>query len=225
MEPLPLQGCAIAYSVPEHRDMYMHFLIEYLGATIKSEVDDDTTHLLVTDSLGEPALAAKHFCPWVQVVHMHWLLRCYVLCQKVKEDQYEADFYVSAKRTGTSTYLGTKEEFYFELGQFHAVECYLPNFVDQPLRHILSGRVQGDPRQHPIWKRASQKLQHTTFWGHYFKDRAWEARKHVVLSLQRAELSRKPRKRPRRCQDGPAHELLALAQLPAELMQYIVLFL
>ena len=221
----PLRGCRIACSAISGVHDSAAFMASHLGASWAFGVELDTTHLLVTDANDATAATARKFCPWVHIVHVHWLCKCYRRHERADERRYDAAFYVSARRTGTRTALGSKDTFFAEVGLFHAVESLLPSFIQAPLRHVLLGNVGYDPREHPIWPTACRYLQHTIFWGPLIRERNWRARRHLIMAIESdGAASRRPRKRPRDCQDGPAHVLRRVAQLPKELRRIVVEF-
>lgn len=224
MVDAPLQGCRLACSAVIGVYDSAKVMAANLGSSWAFDVDMSTTHLLVTSMDDAFAVMTQRLCPWVHVVHVHWLCRCYRKRQRADEKSYDPTFYTSARRTGTRTIFGSKETFFSEVGHFHAVESLLPSYLDEPLRHILLGSLGYDPREHFIWPAACRYLQDTVFWGHLVRERNWHARRTLIMSLELKKPGKMPRKRPRDCQDGPAHVLTRVAQLPKELRRIIVGF-
>lgn len=222
---VPLRGCRIACTALSGVNESAAFMATYLGASWAPGLDHSTTHLLVTDMHDATVSIAEKYCPWVKILHLHWLCKCYRRCCRAVEDHYEITFYMSARRTGTRTTLGSKDTFFTEVGLYHRVENQMSNFVGSPLRHVLRGKVHYDPREDIIWSTACRLLKDTVFWGPMIRERNWHGRRHVMMALAKAgDQCKPPRKRPRKCRDGPAHIMLRVAYLPWELRKLIVMF-
>jgi len=220
---MALVGCRICCTGPLGLRQTVEHMASELGATYAIHLDYSCTHLLATEITADVYYARKYL-PWVRVVHQRWIGRCQLLGQRERECGYDLSYYLAARRTGTSTRRGCCNVFFREVGLFHRVEGRLwsQHGKCQVLRHVLANC---DVRKHRIWRYARDLLLDTTFWGHLIRQRNWEARRTVMMTLDQIGEGPPPRKRMRVASDGPAHTLLALRAMPKEIWRAVVEFI
>lgn len=193
-------------------------LIEMLGGVYSQHLSSYCTHVVTARTNTHRFRVARHLFPDIPIVHPCWLWSCYRALKKVPDEPHRTDFCVGVARTGTCRALGTRDEFFAELPKYMAAEHHVgvPN-----LASLM--RYEGYDRDNPDWGVVSRALQGTVFWGSQVRQMNWRRRRTLALCLllQRCSVPA-PRKRMRRCRDGPVPALRRVAALPAELKRTII---
>lgn len=90
--PTPLTGCSIAISgsIPSYTQAAVKSLIEKLGASVASKVNDDTTHLVTTPfDLEKNTTKVKDATKrGIPIIEVSWLEECDSTKTRVKEDAH-----------------------------------------------------------------------------------------------------------------------------------------
>jgi len=188
-----------------------------MGATTRDDVDYSCTHL-VSAELEDTVEFTQSFYPWIRIVHVRWIAKCWMRAKRASEREYDLAFYLAAQRTGTSTRISCRNIFFSELTVFHAVE---EQVAPLSLKSLLAGK--GNPRSLAVWPWVCKLMQDTDFWGHLVRDINWRARRTVVMALTGSV--RRPRSRPRVARDGPAHVLRRVAHMPPDIQRAIIEYL
>ena len=217
-----LSGCRIVCLGGRGLQDSVRYMATQLGADTRDVVDYSCTHLLGVDMNNDAITFTNSFYPWIRVVHVRWIARCWTRGVRASEKDYDLPFYLQAKQTGTYTTLGCKNIFFAELTLFNFVNA---NIGGNKLASLLHDRLNA--RSYSSWIYVCRMLKDTLFWGHLVRNLNWQARRSVMLGLARYSVSKapKPRKRPRCSSDGPAHVLLRVARLPCDLLRNIIEYL
>ena len=215
---MALQGCRIVCVGGTGLQQTVRHTAARMGATTRDVIDYSCTHLLSTEQ-EDTVKFTQCFYPWVRIVHVRWIARCWMRAKRASEREYDLAFYLAAQRTGTSTRLSCSNVFFTELGAFHAAERMVEPLS---LTSLLAGK--GNPRHLKVWPALCERLQGTTFWGGATRGINWRARRAVVMALARAR-PRRHRRRPRVASDGPAHVLVAVGNMPPDIQRAIIEYL
>lgn len=217
----PLENCVICGTMLWEGESVRR-LIELLGGVYSEYLSASCTHVVTTRTNTHRYLLAKERYPDIPVVHPRWLWACYWTLKKPAVEPYMTDFHAGTKRTGTSVSLGTRSQFFLELGQYHKVEDHLSMNGS-----LLASLMQDEDydSNNPEWGFVSRHLQDTAFWGAKVRNANWRRRRLLAMCLlQRCSDTHNFRKRMRRCHDGAAASLRVAAALPRELRRAVLTF-
>lgn len=220
---MALEGCVVCCTMLWEGESLRH-LVQQMGGRYSEVIDSHVTHVVTSRTNTHRYAVAQELYPETPIVHPRWLWACYWSNAYTTVDCYHVDFYTAARRTGTSTALGTRVVFYTELQQYHEVEDrVLPHGIRGHCMRNLLQQARFD-EESPHWPFVCRKLQHTAFWGGTVRAVNWRRRRTLLMCLRRPLAASKPRRRMRACRDGPVPALHYVARLPQDLADLVVAF-
>lgn len=219
---MALENCVVSCSTHWNGES-LRVLVENLGGRYSETLDPWCTHVIAPRTNAHRYRVASARYPETPIVHPAWLWACYWNNGKAAPvGPYVTDFFTAARRTGTCTSRGTREQFYTELALFHAVE-------DRVLTRGIRGRCMANlllseyfSVESEHWPFVCRMLQHTVFWGPRVRQVNWDRRCTLLMCLQHA--TQAPRRRVQCGRGGPVPVLRRVAMLPRDLWRLVVRF-
>ena len=217
----PLAECVISCAQKWEGES-LRKLIEALGGQFSEVLTSYCTHVVTCNTSTRRYLEACERFPETPIVHPQWLWACYWSIYDTSAppmEPYMTDFLCTARRTGTCTSLGSRSQFFLELGRYHTVEDYVG--VKGSLMASLL-RAENYDDCNPAWGFVSRQLQDTVFWGRQVRDMNWRRRRCLAQCLltdsnhseQALKLSKHHKKKP--------NALRRLATMPIELRRAVL---
>lgn len=224
---MALSGCYLGFVGPEGALIRLMPTVHSLGGTWMTYASAmGCTHLIAGSPLEPQDWAALEGLTGPRMVHEDWLHAVAAGEALASDDyRYELTWYLAARRTGTTTAVCSRDQFYLELGFFHMIEAAfgLGAMQCNYLGLLLQGRAGCDVREHPKWGEVRFWLLQTECWGYLVKRLNWRARGPLMMALARGGGPR-TRKNMRTASEG-LHVLLRVRDMLPELRRAIVEFL